>query len=144
MKTFKVTYHKCKIYAKFPRTEQKETLQYVKTPQTGWEQLGLDLFSLRNTHYLLVFDYFSWFPVVRKLQSLHLMGVIKHLKEVFTKVGVPRCIDSDGGTQFTSQEFQDFTKRWDIQNRITSPSNVQSNGQAEQFVHTIKNSLTKQ
>ena len=139
----KVTYHKCEICAKFARTQQKETLQYMETPQARWEQLGLDLFSLRNTHYLLVVDYFSQFPVVRKLQSLHLVSVIKHLKEIFTEIGVPRCIVSDGGTQFTSQEFQDFTRRWDIQHRITSPTNAQSNGQAEQFVQTIKNSLTK-
>ena len=137
------TYHKCEICAKFARTQQKETLQYVEAPQTGWEQLGLDLFSLRNMHYLLVVDYFSRFPFVRKLQNLHSMSVIKHLKEVFTEVGVPRCIVSDGGKQFTSQEFQDFTKRWDIQHRITSPTNAQSNGQAEQFVQTTKNSLTK-
>ena len=75
----KVTYHKCEICAKFTRTQQKETLQYVEMPPASWEQLGLDLFTLRNMHYLLAVDYFSWFPVVRKLQSLHLMSVIKHL-----------------------------------------------------------------
>ena len=83
------------------------------------------------------------FPVVRKLQSLHSVSVIKHLKEIFTEIGVPRYIVSDRGTQFTAQEFQDFTRRWDIQHRITSPTNGQSNGQAEWFVQTIKNNLTK-
>ena len=71
------------------------------------------------------------------------MSVIKHLKEIFTEIGVPRCIVSDSGTQFTAQEFQDFTRGWNIQHRITSPTNAQSNDQAEQFVQTIKNSLTK-
>ena len=71
------------------------------------------------------------------------MSVIKHLKEIFTEIGVPRCIVPDGGTQFTSQEFQDFMRRWDIQHRIISPTNAQSNGEAEHFVQTIKNSLTK-
>ena len=59
------------------------------------------------------------------------------------EIGVPRCIVSDGGTQFTSQEFKDFTRMWDIQLRVTSPTNAQSNGQAECFVQSIKNSLTK-
>ena len=31
----------------------------------------------------------------------------------------------------------------DIQHRVTSPTNAQSNGQAEHFVQTIKNSVTK-
>ena len=30
----KVTYHKCEICAKFARTQQKETLQHVETPQS--------------------------------------------------------------------------------------------------------------
>ena len=59
----KVAYHRCDICAKFARTQQKETLQYVETPQATWEQLGLDLFSLKNMYYLLAVDYFSWFPI---------------------------------------------------------------------------------
>ena len=102
----KETYHQCQICAKFARGQQKEMLQPVETPQTGLEQLGLDIFSVKGTQYLLTVDYFGWFPVVRKLQSLHLLSVIKILKEIFMTVGVPRCIVSDGGTQFTSQEFK--------------------------------------
>ena len=139
----KHTYLHCHICAKFARTQQKETLQFIETPQTAWEQLGLDIFTLKNTHYLLVIDYFSRFPVVKQLQSLHLLSVIKHLKDIFTEIGIPTSIVSDGGTQFTSQEFQDFTKTWGIHHRVTSPTNAQSNGQAERFVQTIKNSLTK-
>ena len=108
------TYHHCHICAKFTRTQQRETRQYIETPQTAWEQLGLDIFTLKNTQYLLVIDYFSWFPVVKQLQSLHSLSVIKHLKDIFTEIGIPRCIVSDGGTQFTSQEFQDFTRTWGI------------------------------
>ena len=136
-------YHKCSICAKYAQSQQKETLKPIETPQTGWEQLGLDIFSLKGTQHLLTVDYFSQFPVVRKLQSLHSTSVIKTLKEIFTGMGVPKCIVSDGGTQFTSQEFQDFTKEWQIDHRVTSPTNAQSNGQAERFVQTIKNSLMK-
>ena len=71
------------------------------------------------------------------------MSVIKHLKEIFMEIGVPRCIVSDGGTQFTSLEFKYSMKVWGIQYRVTSPTNAQSNGQVECFVQTIKDSLTK-
>ena len=63
----KDTYYQCQICAKFARSQQKEMLQSVETPQTGWEQLGLDIFSLKGTQYLLTVDYFSQFPIVRKL-----------------------------------------------------------------------------
>ena len=43
------TYHHCHICTKFARTQQRETLRSIDTPQTTWEQLGLDIFSLRNT-----------------------------------------------------------------------------------------------
>ena len=47
----KATYHKCEICTKFTRTQQKEMLQYVKTLQITWEQLGMDIFTLK-THTL--------------------------------------------------------------------------------------------
>ena len=128
----KVTYHRSDIWAKFARTQQ-EMLQPIETSQTGWEQLALDIFSLKNTHYLLDVDYFSYVLIVRKLQSLHSVSVIKHLKEIFREIGVPRCIVSYSGTQLTSQELKDFMSMWDIQHRVTSPTNSQSNGQAEAF-----------
>ena len=39
----KATYHRCNICAKFARTQQKEMLQSVETPQSRWKQLGLDI-----------------------------------------------------------------------------------------------------
>ena len=139
----KNTYYQCQICAKFAKSQQREMLQSVETPHTRWEQLGLDIFSLKGTQYLLTIDYFSQFPIVRKLQSLHSLSVIKTLKEIFTTVGIPKCIVSDSGTQFTSQEFKDFIRDWQIDHRITSPTNAQSNGQVERFVQTVKNSLMK-
>ena len=41
------------------------------------------------------------------------------------------------------KEFKDFIRDWQIDHRITSSTNAQSNGQAERFVQTVKNSLTK-
>ena len=97
---------------------------------------------MKNTQYLLVIDYFSWFPVIKQLQSLHSGSVIKHLKDIFTEIGVSRCIVSDGSPQFTSQEFKGFTRTGGTQHTVTPPTNAQSNRQAEHFVQTIKNSLT--
>ena len=52
----KQTYHQCEICAKFTRSQQREMLQAVEIPQTSWEQLGLDIFSLKDTQYLLTVD----------------------------------------------------------------------------------------
>ena len=65
------------------------------------------------------------------------------MKAVFAGLGVPNVIFSDGGPQYTSAEFKDFTKQWQIEHRVTSPRNPQSNGMAEQCVQTMKASLIK-
>ena len=85
----KHTYLHCHICAKFSRTQQKETLQSIETPQPHGTA-GTRHFHIRNTHYLLVIDYFSRFPVVKQLQSLHSLTVIKHLKDIFTEIGYPQ------------------------------------------------------
>ena len=51
-KDIRSTYHHCHICAKFARTQQRETLQYIETLQTAWEQLGLDIFSLKKKNIL--------------------------------------------------------------------------------------------
>ena len=54
-----------------------------------------------------------------------------------------QTIVSDGGPQYTSAEFKDFTQQWQIEHRVSSPRNPQSNGIAERCVQTMKASLVK-
>ena len=65
------------------------------------------------------------------------------MKAVFAKLGVPNMIITDGGPQYTSVEFKDFRKQWQIEHRVSSPKNPQSNGMAERCVQTMKASLIK-
>ena len=50
------------------------------------------------------------------------------MKAVFAELRVPNVIVSDGGSQYTSAEFKDFMKQWQIEHRVSSPRNPQSNG----------------
>ena len=52
-------------------------------------------------------------------------------------------IVSDGGPQYTSAGFKDFMKQWQIEHRVSSPRNPQSNGMAERCVLTMKASVMK-
>ena len=65
------------------------------------------------------------------------------MKAVFAELGVPNVVVSDSGPQYTSAEFKDFTKQWQIEHRVSSPRNPQSNGMAERCVQTMKASLIK-
>ena len=65
------------------------------------------------------------------------------MKAVFAELGVPNVIVSDGGPQYTSAEFKDFMEQWQIEHRVSSLRNPQSNGMAERCVQTMKKSLIK-
>ena len=65
------------------------------------------------------------------------------MKAVFVELGVPNVTVSDSGQQYTSAEFKDFTKQWQIEHRVSLPRNPQSNGMAECHVQTMKASLIK-
>ena len=88
-------------------------------------------------------DYYSRFPVLRKLGSTTSKVLVQEMKAVFAELGVPNVIVSDGGPQYTSVEFKDFTKHWQIEQQVSSPRNPQSNGMAERCVQTMTASLIK-
>ena len=102
-----------------------------------------DLFKTKNSKYLLIVDYSSRFPVLCKLGSTASRVLVQEMKAVFTELGVPNVIVSDGGPQYTSSEFKDLTKHWQIEHKVSSPRNPQSNGMAEHCVQTMKASLIK-
>lgn len=48
-------------------------------------------------------------------------GTIKFLRELFSKYGILDIIISDNGTQFMSEEFQNFCKIYAVKHVITPP-----------------------
>ena len=104
---------------------------------------GDRLFDLKNSKYLLLVDYYSRFPVLHKLHSTTSRVLVQEMKAVFTELGVPNVIVSDGGPEYISVEFSNFMKQWQIEHRFSSPRNPQSNGMTERCVQTMKASLMK-
>lgn len=69
------------------------------------------------------------------------MHVINALKAIFSRQDIPNDLHSDGGPQYTSYEFKEFFKSWNINRIISSPHYPISNGMVERFVQTVKNIL---
>ena len=122
---------------------RSEPLQSHPTPEVPWHTVATDLFETKNSKYLLIVDYYSRFPVLHKLGSTTSRVLVQEMKAVFAELGVPNLIVSDGGSQYTSAEFKDFMEHWQIEHRVSSPRNLQSNGMAEHCVQTMKASLIK-
>ena len=135
-------YQSCKTCIKYSKSQRSEPLQSHPTPELPWDTVATDLFETKNSKYLLLVDY-SRFPVLHKLGSTTSKVLVQEMKAVFAELGLPNIIVSDGGPQYTSAEFKDFMKQWQIEHRVSSPRNPQSNGMAEHCVETMKSSLIK-
>ena len=136
-------YQSCKTCTKNSKSQRCEPLQSHPTPELPWHTVATDLFEIRNSKYLLLVANYSRFPVLCKLDSTTSRVLVQEMKAVFVELGVPNVIVSDGGPQYTSAEFKDFIKQWQIEHTVSSPRNPKSNGMAERCVLTMKASLIK-
>ncbi|XP_071494907.1 uncharacterized protein [Diadema antillarum] len=66
---------------------------------------------------------------------------IDTLRSVFARYGLPQIIVTDNGSQFTSAEFQEFVHMNGIKHKRSAPYHPSTNGQAERFVQTLKQSM---
>ncbi|KAK3100667.1 hypothetical protein FSP39_023406, partial [Pinctada imbricata] len=65
------------------------------------------------------------------------------LKSIFARFGIPETVVSDNGPQYSSEEFQNFSKEFDFKHVTSSPNYPQSNGLAEKYVQIAKRILEK-
>jgi transposase InsO family protein len=91
----------------------------------------------------LVSDYYSKFPLIRKLRNIQSNTVIAHLKSIFEEHEIPSKFVTGNDTQFTSSGFTEFSKAYGFEHVTTSPYYSQANRFIERNVQTVKNLLQK-
>ena len=85
--------------------QAREPLITTPLPAFPWKRIGVDLFELHKSSYLIVVDYFSRYPEAIKLKSTTSKSVMAVLKSIFSRHGVPVVLVSDNGPQFASGEM---------------------------------------
>ena len=98
--------------------------------------------EVKGKNYLVVVDYYSKYIETALLPNNTAGTVIRHLKSIFARDGIPEELISDN-TPFNSKEFHEFAKEWGFRQATSSPAYVQSNGMSETTVQTIKRILKK-
>jgi transposase InsO family protein len=68
----------------------------------------------------------------------------KFFESITCRYGVPNSIITDNGTNFTSGEFQEFTKKLGIQVKYASVAHPKSNGQVKKANGLVCTGLKKQ
>ena len=112
-------------------------------PTIPWYKLTMDIFSFDNNNYLVVVDYTSKFPLIRRLLSMTAWAVTKMLKSIFAEYGLLTCIICDNGPCYALEYFATEIHKLRIQHIITSLCHHQSNGLAKVYIKITKCILQK-
>ena len=134
----------CETCAEFASKQQKEPMMSHPVPELPFEIVSQDLFTLHHKNYLITVDHYSDYFLVDELKDdTTAETIIEHTKSHFAEHGIPETVITDNGPQFTSQEFQTFSRKWEFKHVTSSPMHPQSNGKAEVTVKIAKSLIKK-
>ena len=77
------------------------------------------------------------------MKSTTSTATIEKLRKIFAIHGLPDTIVSDNGSNFTSNEFEEFMKKNSIKHIKVAPYHPASNGQAERAVRAFTEGFKK-
>ena len=117
---------------------------------TPFERVAVDLIGPmkpttdRGHRYILVLiDYATRYPEAIPLKSIEAEVVAEELMVMFTRLGIPKQILTDQGTQFMSNIMKELNRLLSIKPLVTTPYHAMCNGAVERFNGVLKSSLKK-
>ena len=97
----------CRAFMMHKIKQSPEPLE-CDIPSSPWSFLILDNFEYKGTLYLIIYDRFFRFIVIKMPKDLSARSNIMCLLEVFCEHGVPSFIHTDRGRNFVSKDFHQF------------------------------------
>ena len=91
-----------------------------------------------NQYILVVWDYATRYPEAMAIRKIDAGVVAEKLIQIFSRVGIPREILLDQGTNFMSQLLKELYNLLHIHPIRTSPYHPQTDGLVEPFNKTLK------
>lgn len=132
----------CKT-CKMIKANNRSFLQSWPTAVEVGERVHADFAGPIDGQYLLVIvDAMSNYPEVHLTANMESSTVISRLRRTFSQWGVPRTLVTDNGPSFISAETTQWLKAVGCNHLTTPPYHPQSNGVAERFVRTVKESVS--
>ena len=96
-----------------------------------------------NRYILTLVDYATRFPEAVPLSNIETERVAEALVDIFCRVGLPREMLSDMGTQFTSGLMSKVSRLVSMKHLTTTPYHPICNGLVEKFNGTLKQMLRR-
>ena len=94
-----------------------------------------------NQYMLTIMCASTRFPEAIPLRNIKAATIVKALTKFFTFVGLPKSIQSDQGSNFTSNLFQQVMYELGIEQYTSSAYHPESQGALERFHQTLKNMI---
>ena len=133
----------CVICQEKQKAQCAESLKPHEISVRPWQIVITDLVQFGRSHYMLVGDYYSKYPLVRKLKDFSSQEIINFPKQIFGEQGIPEGLISNNGPHYSSTLFKQFSREWGFEHYTSSPRYPQSNGRAERCVQAIKSAMQK-
>ncbi|GFU70342.1 uncharacterized protein K02A2.6 [Trichonephila clavipes] len=132
----------CVDCARYKADPPKSKVHYWEYPSMPWERILVDFAGpiFEHTFFLIVDAHSKWLEVY-PMKVTTTKKTIECLRDSFARFGLPRVLVTDNGSQFTSYEFQRFMHKNGVRHKTSAPFKPSSNGQAERYVATLKQSL---
>ncbi|GFT72185.1 uncharacterized protein K02A2.6 [Trichonephila clavipes] len=132
----------CVDCARYKADPPKSKVHYWEYPSMPWERIHVDFAGpiFEHTFFLIVDAHSKWLEVY-PMKVTTTKKTIECLRDSFARFGLPRVLVSDNGSQFTSYAFQRFMHKNGVRHKTSAPFKPSSNGQAERYVATLKQSL---
>ena len=105
--------HNCPLCLKYSRYKKKHDTHSAlgqEVPIFPWTKVATDIFPFEGNSYLLLVDYTSPFPIMRKLKLMTTQHIADHIKQIFAEYGWPNALVSDNGPCYTSKIFKQLMK----------------------------------
>ena len=99
----------CQLCLKYSKSKNKSALHTAlghEVPPVPWSKVTTNIFHYESQPYLLIVDYISRFPIVRKLKSMSAQNVTEHFKSILSEYGWPDTVVSNNGPCYTAEMFQ--------------------------------------
>ena len=91
---------KCDTCMARRKNQNKEPILQHKIIERPWAKVGVDLCELDSRILLVMTDYYSNYIEVSSLKSFTSAAVIRAMKEIFARFGVPGFVLTDNATCF--------------------------------------------
>ncbi|XP_053698782.1 uncharacterized protein K02A2.6-like [Sabethes cyaneus] len=110
-----------------------EPLRIKELPSAPWVHLSMDFLGpLPNGKYIFVLvDLYSRFVIAEFMTRTTSTEVIRFLKQLFTRTGLPFVLTADNAKNFSSQELKDYCVDFGVKLTHTTPYWPSANGEVE-------------